>query len=577
MLRYSSIFSACALLAAACAAPQNAPVATSSAEVKLEGPVDIQVLAFNDFHGHLEKTTPGTIVYATGKSVVAGGAAYLSTMIKGLRAENENTVVVSAGDMIGASPLTSALFHDEPTIEVMNEIGVDYHALGNHEFDEGPAELVRMQEGGCHPVDGCQDGDDFEGARFRFLSGNVYGENGHTLFPPYKVRSFSGAKVAFIGLGLETTPTVVTPAGVAGMTFTDEAETANELIAYLRGKGVEAFVVLVHEGGAQRGLYNACDTLTGNIVDIADRLDPAVDVVVSAHTHNAYNCTRPDGKLVTSASSFGRLVTQINLKVNRATGKVESKSARNRIVVNTSVPNDPALQALTPDPAVDAIIEKYRAIVAPLANRVIGSITADINRTLLANGGRDETKESALGDVIADAQLAATSAPAKGGAVIAFMNPGGIRTDLKFAQNPAVGEGDGNVTYGEAFAVQPFGNSLVTMTMTGAQIVALLGQQFAPAQGLGRILQISNGFSYSYSASTKAVGNIMLNGAALDAAASYRVTMNIFLADGGDNFTVFRQGTERLGGDVDLDALTAYLAANSPVAPGPRNRVTVLP
>jgi 5'-nucleotidase len=468
--------------------------------------------------------------------------------------------------MIGASPLISALFHDEPTIEAFNLIGLDFNAVGNHEFDDGIVELLRMQEGGCHPVDGCMDGDDFAGANFQFLAANVIWENnGKTVFPAYKVRSFAGAKVAFIGMTLEGTPSIVTPSGIAGLQFLDEVETVNALIPEIRKKGVETIVVLVHEGGFQAGTYDSCVGISGPIAAIVAGLDDAVDVVISGHTHQAYNCVI-DEKIVTSALSFGRLVTDIDLTIDLATGDVSSMTAGNVIVTRT-VPKHPLLTAL---------VDRYRALVAPLANRVIGTITADITSAANAAG------ESALGDVIADAQLAATSSDANGAAVIAFMNPGGIRANLTYNQISG-GEQPGEVTYGESFTVQPFGNNLVTMTFTGEQIDVLLEQQFGnPNPTSNRILQVSQGFTYAWSASAP-VGSkvdpssIMLNGVVLDPTGSYRVTMNSFLADGGDNFSAFLLGTDRLGGVVDTDALEAYFLANSPVAPGPQNRIVQIP
>jgi 5'-nucleotidase len=523
--------------------------------------VDVQLLAINDFHGNLDPPAG-----SSGRigSIDAGGVEYLATHIAQLEATNPNTLVVSAGDLIGASPLLSALFHDEPTIEAMNLLGLDFNAVGNHEFDEGAAELLRMQNGGCHPTDGCLDGDGFAGADFQFLAANVVRKaNGKTLFPAYKIRSFDGVKLGIIGVVLEGTPTIVTPSGVAGLEFKDEAETVNALIPQLRAKGVNAIAVLIHEGGVQSGTFNGCVGISGAIVDIVNRFDPAVDAVISGHTHQAYNC-QLNNMLVTSASSFGRLVTDVDLTIDKATGEVTQMAANNLIV--------------TRDVATDAgqtsLLAKYRAFAAPIANRVIGSITADITRTTNPAG------ESALGDVIADAQLAATAPAGFGGAVAAFMNPGGIRADLTHAGSPA-GEGDGNVTYGEAFTVQPFGNSLVTMTLTGAQIDQLLEQQFDnPTAGQTRILQVSNGFSYTWSASAPTgskvdPSSIVVAGTPIDPNATYRITVNSFLAEGGDNFTVLTQGTNRLGGAIDLDALVDYFAANSPVPPGPQDRISL--
>ena len=539
--------------------------AVGTAGAKPAGTVSVQLLALNDFHGNLLPPTGSSGRVGT---IDAGGVEYLATHISNLRALNPNTVVVSAGDMIGASPLLSALFHDEPTIEAFNLIGLDFNAVGNHEFDEGWHELVRMQEGGCHPVDGCLDGDDFAGANFQFLAANVVRQdNGKTIFPAYKVRSFDTAKIAFIGMTLEGTPLIVTPSGISDLDFLDEADTVNALIPQLKAKGIETIVVLIHEGGVQAAPapFNGCTGISGPIVDIVNRFDDEVDVVISGHTHQPYNCVI-DNKIVTSAFSFGRLVTKVDLTIDRATGEVLTMAAENKIVTR-DVPKASLLTAL---------IGKYNAIAAPLANRIIGSITANITRTNNAAG------ESALGDVIADGQLAATADPALGGAVVAFMNPGGIRADLTFAGSPA-GEGDGNVTYGEMFTVQPFGNSMVTMTLTGAQIERLLEEQFAGCTlATARILQVSEGFTYTWKASGPVCdkvdpATIMLNGVVIDPSANYRVTVNSFLADGGDSFPILIQGTNRLGGAVDTDAFEAYFAANSPVDPGPQNRITVIP
>jgi 5'-nucleotidase len=462
--------------------------------------------------------------------------------------------------------LISALFHDEPTIEAFNRIGLDYNAVGNHEFDEGAAELLRMQYGGCHPVEGCRDGDGFAGATFQFLAANVIRQDtATTLFPAYAVRHIEGVNLAFIGMTLKATPTIVKPSGVAGLTFTDEVETINTLVPQVRAQGIEAIVVLIHEGGFPTGTYNECPGLSGPIVEIVQRFDPAVDVVISGHTHQAYNC-QINGRLVTSASSFGRLVTGVDLTIDRATGDVVRRHAKNRIVT----------REVPPDPRLTALVDKYQTLAAPLADRVIGSLTADITRAPTPAG------ESALGDVIADSQWAATADPAAGGAVVALTNPGGIRAELSYA--PSGSEGDGRVTYGEAFTVQPFGNSLVTMTLTGAQLKTVLEQQFqgCGTQNRDRLLQVSAGLTYAWSRSAPACGkvdmaSIKIQGVAVDLKATYRVSVNSFLAEGGDHFLVLREGTDRLGGAQELDAFEAYFRTYSPVAPGPQNRVTVVP
>lgn len=523
------------------------------------GKVNVQILAVNDFHGHLEPPEGSSGRIGT---IKAGGGEYLATHIEHLRALNPNTVFVSAGDMIGSSPLISALFHDEPTIEAFNRMGLDFNAVGNHEFDEGMAELLRMDEGGCHPVDGCLDGNDFAGADFQYLAANVARkDNGKPLFPAYKIRSFEGVKIAFIGMTLEGTPTIVSPSGVAGLNFLDEAETVNALVPQLKDQGVEAIVVLIHEGGAQvaPAPYNGCKGISGAIVDIVNRFDPEVDVVISGHTHKAYNCVL-NNKLVTSAASYGRLVTDIDLTLDPGTGEVVAISANNAIVTR-DVPKDGFISAL---------IEKYRTISLPLASRSVGSITADITRSGNVAG------ESSLGDAVADSQLHATAPAGLGGAVIAFTNPGGLRADLLYAP-VSVSERPGEVTYGELFTVMPFGDNLVTMTLTGVQIKAVLEQQFDnPAPGLNTLLQVSEGFSYTWSAAAPKggkVSNIRLKGLPLESARSYRVTVNSFLADGGDNFTAFREGTRWLGGPIDTDAFEAYMTAFSPLAPGPLDRI----
>jgi len=520
-------------------------------------PVNLQILAINDFHGNIATTSSG--FGGTGR------ADFLAANIAAAEANADNSIFVSAGDLIGASPLVSALFHDEPTIEAMNLMGLDINGVGNHEFDEGPDELLRMANGGSHPVDGDLDGDGFAGADFEFLAANVVVDaTGKTLFPSYTVRNFQGVKVAFIGMTLEGTPSIVTPAGVAGLTFNDEAATVNALIPQLQKKNIESFVILLHEGGQSDGGQNDCGTgLTGPIAEIVPMLDDAVDLVIAGHTNDEFVCEL-DGKWVTMADNAGRLFTDIDVTLNRVTKDMT-------VVAINNVPN---LQAgVTPDPALTALIDKYVALSAPLANTVIGTVSADITRTNNAAG------ESALGDVIADAQLSATSPAGLGDAVIAFMNPGGIRNNLLFASSGP--EADGDVTFGEAFSVQPFGNSLVTMTLTGAQIDTLLEQQWL-GQTSPRILQVSDGFTYAWSAggpdgSKVDPDSIMLDGVPLDPTAGYRVTVNSFLADGGDNFSLLVSGTNRLGGEVDLDALVSYFGANSPVAPGPQNRITQLP
>ncbi|PHV12531.1 bifunctional metallophosphatase/5'-nucleotidase [Chitinimonas sp. BJB300] len=538
------------LLLAGCAGDGSSVTTAPSA-----GRVDVKMLAINDFHGNLKPggslMLPDPADHSKTVKVNAGGAEYLATWLKTLKAKNPNNVVVAAGDLIGASPLLSALFHDEPTIEAMNEMGLEFNAVGNHEFDEGAEELVRMQNGGCHPVDGCVGKANFGGAKFKYLAANVVNEKtGKTLFPAYLVKEFQGIKVAFIGMTLKGTPSVVSPAGVAGLKFRDEAETVNQLVPELKAQGINAIVVLVHEGGAQTGGLSECKGMSGAIVDITKNLNPAVDIVVSGHTHQAYNC-EINGKLVTSANQYGRVVSEIDFTLDPITHDVVKRTATNIPVTNN----------VAMDSVLTSLIERYDALVKPLESRVAGQLAGGLFKAVNASG------EAILGNVIADAQLAATSGATFGNATIAFLNPGGARTDL-------VPDASGNVTYGQLFTVQPFGNSLVTMTLTGAQIKELLEQQFVGYtnnQPIDRVLHPSQGFTYRWD-STKPAGQrvdtagIKLNDVVLDLQANYRVTVNNFMANGGDGFTVLNLGIDRLGGAQDIDALEKYIKANSPLA-----------
>ncbi len=575
------------LLAAVAVAITVAPAALG-APAK---PNHVKLLAFNDFHGHLEANTPGTIQIGccntspTGvKSAItvpAGGAEYFATHMKALGSEERGTVVVGAGDMIGGTPLLSGLFHDEPTIEFLNSIGTDAVGVGNHEFDEGRAELLRMQYGGCHPVDGCQDGTPFFGSVFQYLAANVVLEGtANTLLPPYEIVRTNGHRVAFIGETFENTPLVVTPSGVAGLDFLDEADTANALIPELKRKGVEAMVLLLHQGGFQNppppsaGGYtdvNKCENFGGaDLIDVVSRLDDEFDVVVSAHTHAPYVCTI-DGRLVTSAASFGRLITEIDLALDRRTSEVVSATAFNHIVTQT----------VAKDPATTALLARYKALSDPIANRVIGTITADLRSARDTPSGQTPSGEQPMGNVIADAQLAATEAGDFGDSVVAFMNPGGVRAGL-FVNQISGGEQPGQVTFGEMFTVQPFSNTLVVKTCTGAQIDALLEQQFVVQVPNPRILLPSDSLRYSISTSA-AVGSkvdpasIKIDGVTVNPSAPYRVTMNSFLADGGDGFSVFTQCTNPLGGEVDLDAAVRYFQDNSPIGLPTLNRITLVP
>ncbi len=534
--------------------------ATAPGNAQSSAPVDLRILAINDFHGYL-RPSPGGIVITDPEdktrkiTVNAGGAEHMATLVRQLRDGHRNTIFVAAGDLIGASPFLSAMFHDEPTIEALSMMGLALASVGNHEFDEGKDELLRMQNGGCHPVDKCRGPHPFTGAKFRYLAASTIEKStGKPVLPGYEIREFDGIPVAFIGLTLKGTPGLVSPAGVADLEFRDEAETVNALIPELKARGVEAIVVLIHEGGLPTGDYNECPEISGPIVDIVRKFDKAVDVVVTGHTHRAYVC-EIDGRLVTSADKYGTLVTAIDLKLDSVTRDIVSARADNTIVRTAT---------LAKNVEQTALIDAYDRLAAPIANRPAGSVTETLSRVPNTAG------ESPLGDIIADAQLAATREAAKGGADIAFTNPGGVRTDI------ARKEG-GAVTYADLFASQPFRNQLVTMTLTGKQIKDMLEQQWRDPKR-PRILQVSKGFSYAWDG-TKPDGErviterMTLNGRTIDPATNYRVTVNNFLSVGGDGFTVLTQGTAPQTGIYDIDALNAYFKANSPVGPTAVDRI----
>ena len=570
---------AAASFATSAAAKPNKPQPPGNPDPKGQL-VDVQLLGINDYHGHLEASTPGTV-----DGSPAGGSEYLSAKLNELRQGEKYSLTVAAGDLIGGSPAFSGLFHDEPSVESLNEMQLDVSSVGNHEFDEGVTELLRMQDGGCHPVDGCYFPDEpYPGADFQWLAANVVNETtGETPLPPYWIERFKNIKVGFIGMTLEATDTLVAAAGIEGWDFLDEAETANALVPILKAQGVEAIVVLLHEGGSQTpppGAVDACVGISGPIVAINDALDPEIDAMITGHTHLPYNCSLsdPDGqpRIVTSAYSYGRVVTEVNLVLDKRTRDV-------RRDLSTSQNHAVFQDELTPDPAMTAIIEKWQPLYDEAGNTPVGTITADINR----GGdppGSDRGVESPAGNLVADAQLWATSSNF---AQVAFMNPGGVRSDLTYASSQDPPEGDGVVTFGEAFTFQPFGNTLVTFPMTGAQIVSVLEEQCQPLGSSRPFLHlgVSEGFTYDLATTIVAgeclsvsVTNVQLNGTPLDPAATYEVTVNNFLADGGDNFDTFGTITApRLDGGNDLEALTNYLGTFGPVAPPSTDRVTELP
>ncbi|MER5852253.1 bifunctional metallophosphatase/5'-nucleotidase [Streptomyces sp. NPDC002012] len=561
--------------------------------------VDVQLLSFNDLHGNLEPpagsgagTVTETQADGTTKAIPAGGVEYLASSLRTARKGHPYSITAAGGDMVGASPLLSGLFHDEPTIEALNKIDLDVTTVGNHEFDEGATELARLQNGGCHPVEGCYEKDKkFEGADFPYLAANVTNEKtGRPILKPYTVWKKNGVKIGFIGVTLEGTPDIVTANGVKGLKFHDEIETINKYAKELDRQGVKSIVALIHEGGAPASAsYNydcdssgAGDGISGPITDIAKGITPKVDALVTGHTHQAYVCTIPDPagnpRMVTSASSFGKLYTDTTLTYDRRTKDIVRTSVKSAGASNPKSANHIVSRDQRRARDMTDLIARWNALAAPIANKPQGYITADID------GRSSKASEKPLGNLIADAQLEGLAPADKGGAVVALMNPGGIRGDLVYAS--ADGKSDGVVTYGESFTVQPFTNMMNVVDLTGAQLITALQQQVSGSNEAGpKILQVSKGLTYTLDmtktgAARVVTDTIKLNGAAIDPAKTYRVAMNEFLAGGGDGFAALGQGTNKLVGASDLDLFNAYLAAHStaaaPLAPPATDRITVI-
>ncbi|MER5425451.1 bifunctional metallophosphatase/5'-nucleotidase [Streptosporangium roseum] len=562
--------------------------------------VPVRLLSLNDFHGNLEPPTgsSGRMVDENGTTVEAGGAAYAATHLKQL--SDKNTLKVAQGDLIGATPLISAAYHDEPSVEFLGKIGVTASAVGNHEFDEGYAELRRIMRGGCHPVDGCSPAGAWKGADYTYLGANVIfkrpdasaerealaalgGQNTGSLrgllkdygipaLPPVTVRWMNGVPIGFIGLVTGSTPNIVTSEGIKDLEFIDEVKAANVASKLLKLVGVKAQVVLVHEGDQVTAGQSpdACSAQPGAGNRIATQVDAEIDMILSGHSHQAYLCTvsDPEGgtRLYSQGGSFGRVITKIDFQVD----------ARTRDVVRSSVvaDNQVVTRTVTPDPEISAFVQTWKDRVAPVANKPIGRITADITNTASPSG------ESSLGNLIADGQLAATKTG--GNAQLALMNPGGVRASLTYAGSPA-GEGDGVVTYGEAFTVQPFNNLMQVVTLTGAQLKTLLEQQFTGgpnAQPFTKILQPSSNLTYTYSAGAawgSKVSNLKIDGLDVTDGQSIRVAANNFLVGGGDAFLAFKDSTDLWSGPLDIDAFAAHLAANPSITPPVPNHITVIP
>lgn len=551
-------------LLGACAAPMASGGAS--------GPVEVGIVGINDFHGSPEPPRQAVNV-SDGKGgvtpVPAGGAAWLASAIDSIRAKHPQSMTVSAGDMISASQLASSLYLDEPAIGVMNRIGVDFNAVGNHEFDNGQQELLRKQNGGCEKFTAKEPCalEKFTGATFKYLAASTKRADGSTLFPATGLKTFGSGKravtVGVIGLTLKGTPNLVNPTGIQGLTFEDEADTINAAVPALKAQGADAIVVLIHEGGRTKGDPDpqGCNDFAGDIRPILDRLDTRVDVVVSGHTHWSYVCDY--GKLnpakpflLTSAGVYGELVTDITLQIDPVAGRVVSKRAENVIV--QSVPytstrgplgNTALFPQFQPRADIAAYVAKYVEASKEYTQRPIGKI----DRAAPKNEGAEGGAGGPLGNLIADAQLGATRDK---GAQIAFMNPFGIRA-------PLVPAADGTLTFGDIYLCQPFGNNVVTESMTGAEIKAVL-EEGLDDTGPKQALAPSVGFVFRYDParpSGNRIVTIMLDGKPLDMAKTYRVTVNGFLGLGGDGFSGFVGKPDTLTGPTDIDALESWIKA----------------
>jgi len=525
-----------------------------------------KILGFNDFHGQLESRT------LFGRP--AGGAAVLASYLEAESDEVDgHAFIVHAGDHVGASPPVSALLQDEPSISFLNMIAneecgkndyddKDFSAkkehknkkqehdagcnvigtLGNHEFDEGVVELNRLLNGGLHANGPFLDAN-YSGANFPYVNANVVdAETGEPLIKPYVIRRVQGMPVAFIGAVLKETPSIVTPSGVAGIKFLDEAESINKYARQLKRLGVRAIVVTIHQGTRQRFFSGPTvqepQDLGSSIGEIVHNLDDEIDIVVSGHAHGFTNqlVENKNAKqiLVTQAFSASTAYADIDVAIDPRSKDIVEKSAS---IITTFGDVGPGLE---PDEEITEMVSQAVTAVAPLVNRVVGDAATSIVRTESAAG------ESALGNLIADAQRTAMATD------VAFMNPGGIRADLQA----------GPVTWGELFTIQPFGNDLVKMDLTGEQIVRLLNQQWANPSRT-RIMKTS-GIDYTWDNNLPAdsrivISSILINGQPIQMTVVYSVTVNSFMASGGDNFTVLTEGVNRVIGPVDLDALVNYI------------------
>ncbi|MBI3283377.1 MAG: bifunctional metallophosphatase/5'-nucleotidase [Burkholderiales bacterium] len=541
-------FSSAVLLAAlaACAQPAlRQPAATA----------DITIFSINDFHGNLQAAQPVPYMATLADpghpgqqmSVPAGGYAYLAALLKQRRAAAPASILVGGGDLIGASPIGSAILRDEPVIEALNQLGLAATAVGNHEFDAGAATLLRKLRGEC-PATGCAY-PGFRGAAFDYLAANVSEQgSAQPWLKPYVIRQVGEFKVGFIGAVTADVPNLVAGDKVGQLRFEDEASAVNRYVPELQRQGVAAIVLLIHEGADYAGAANdpsyRCEGLHGPIIAISKKLDPAISLIVSGHSHQAYTC-KIDGRLVMQGGSYGAYLSEATLSIDRNTRQVLRAVAYNHLI---------AQHQLSAEPQAQQLVQHVAALTAAVRNRPVATLAGALMRD-----SAGAAFDSALGNVIADAQLSQTQN--QGGAEIAFMNEGGIRADLP-SGHPAPPL---RLSYGDLYAAQPFGNTLVRLRLSGAQILALLQQQWQGRTADDpKKLFVSDGFSYRWNPASpidERVQDVRLNGQPLLPEREYSVVVNSFLAGGGDGFSVLKQGTQRQSIGQDLEALEAYVQA----------------
>ncbi|MDB5951387.1 MAG: bifunctional metallophosphatase/5-nucleotidase [Massilia sp.] len=532
------------LALAGCAVRTPAPPLAAAAAI------DINLVALNDFHGHLEASK---FVYTSARNpnettVTAGGIDNLAAALQAFRKEDPELLLVGAGDLVGASPAMSAMWADEPSIVALGMLGLRISSVGNHEFDQGRKELLRKQNGGCAsslPAKACKLAPDFSGAPFGYLAANVIDSaTGKPLLPAYSIQTIKGVHIAFIGAVLKDTASVVTASSIAGLNFIDEADAINAALVQARGEGASAFVVLLHQGGDTREPFDKpdCSGLKGPVVGIAGRLDPAIRLVISGHSHKGFQC-KVDGRTITQAQMGGHVLSRIKLSIDPASGAVKDVAVRNVPVVAGQYPADPKVSAY-----LASVKEQSKAALA----RPVARVAA---RSTLRK--QNDAGESALGNLIADAVVEATRSR---GVQVGFMNVGGMRSDFDVGDNLTA-------TFGQAQVVLPFSNTLVVMDMTGFQLRGLLEQQFVrPGSDEARaMLQVSGSLRYRWDdklpkGAKVVAGSIRIDGVPLDDAKTYKVVANNFLAEGADGFPMFAQGANRVDTNiVDLDAFIALL------------------